>query len=137
MAALKRPESPERDGVRTARETAAHTVCLSLGVHASRALGWNSNPVKLLTENLEPKVRYSWSSSPRTRLGSPLLGAAGDGIGSIFDADFEEGLRFERDASCHGQLPDGIALARCDHATRAQGDRPFQHILQLPHVARK
>ena len=33
-----------REGVLTARETAAHTVCVRLGVHERRALGCNSKP---------------------------------------------------------------------------------------------
>ena len=33
-----------RLGERTARETAAQIVCCLSGVHASRALGWTSNP---------------------------------------------------------------------------------------------
>ena len=33
------------EGVRTARVTAAQTVCRGLGVHRSRALGWTSKPV--------------------------------------------------------------------------------------------
>ena len=37
--------SSQREGVRTARETAPQTELRSLGVHRTRALGWTSNPL--------------------------------------------------------------------------------------------
>ena len=40
-----RTSRSSRDGVRTARDTAPHSVVRGLGVHRRRAVGWNSNPV--------------------------------------------------------------------------------------------
>src|SRR5437868_4741744 len=47
------------EGVRTARVTAAHQVCLGLGVHNSRAEGWALSPEKSVRANFEPSVRQS------------------------------------------------------------------------------
>jgi hypothetical protein len=45
------------DAVRTARVTAAHTVSRSVGVHARRALGCASKPLKVVFSNLLPAVK--------------------------------------------------------------------------------
>ncbi len=51
--------SSTREGVRTARVTAVHRVCLEVAAHNSRAVGCNSKPEELLCKNLEPRVSQS------------------------------------------------------------------------------
>ena len=42
---VNRRSSSNRDGMRTARDTDAHTMCVMLGRQRRRAVGWNSKPV--------------------------------------------------------------------------------------------
>src|SRR5260370_41975529 len=53
--------SSMRDGVRTARGTAPHTVCRELGGHKSRAVGSISRPLYPWCRNLDPVVSEGWS----------------------------------------------------------------------------
>jgi len=57
--------SSMRDGVRTARVTATHTVCRELGVHKSRAVGSDLEPAVAVCRNLDPMVSGKLVSNDR------------------------------------------------------------------------
>ncbi len=55
-----------RDGVRTARETAAHAAQVGSGDQSNRAVGWYSKSAKLLVSNLTPNVAVHASGTSVT-----------------------------------------------------------------------
>src|SRR5712692_4201262 len=53
---LKLRSRSARDGVRTARDTAAHTACVGSGFQMTRRLGCTSKPPQLVYSNFEPRI---------------------------------------------------------------------------------
>jgi hypothetical protein len=60
---VTRRSRSKREGSRTARDTAPHTVCEAAGLHRARRPGCDSMPVKLFRSSFSPGVTQSVSST--------------------------------------------------------------------------